>query len=41
MWFKVLLLIIGYILFQIYLIIMGGLEILGLNIEELIKIIWG
>lgn len=41
MLFKILLLILGYILFQLYLIFIEGLEILHLNIEELINIIWG
>ena len=41
MWFRVLLLMIGYYLFQLYLIFTEGLEILQLNIEELINIICG
>ena len=41
MWFRVLLLIIGYVLFQLLLIFNEGMEILYINIEELMKIIWG
>ena len=40
MWFKVLLLIITYVLLQLLLIFNEGMEILFINIEELIKIIW-